>query len=306
MRRPLFATSAAFAAILCGCSAAPIADGRFNILPIERVQHAMSRAEAMYHTGRYFQGQIRYDQALRAYRAALEENPDHVAALNGMAVVEASLGQFADAETHFRQAIALAPDAAYLYNNLGYAYLREGRATEGQVAIARALELEPDNPHYAANFDTATEAIAHRRQQAATLAHFGERDAEDRAEAKSATTDRHSRIEIANGNGIRGMAARTAGLLRDFGLPAARLTNARPYRQWQTEIQYLAGHELEADRIEALLPVDARLVEISAMQRGIEVRLIVGHDLRDASGIRTADASFTLLAVAAAAGRQAP
>ena len=69
---------------------------------------------------------------------------------------------------------------------------------------------------------------------------------------------------MANGNGIRGMAARTAGLLRQFGLPSARLTNDRPFRHVQTEIQYLAGRQDSALQVSALLPVASRSAEMTA------------------------------------------
>lgn len=277
MKRTLCAGSLLVAAALSGCNAVPVADGRMHILPVERVRHAMPRADAMYQTGRYFQGQIRYDRAQQAYREALAENPDHVLALNGLAVIEASLGRFSDAEVHFQQAIALAPDAAYLYNNLGYAYLRADRPEEGQTALARARDLDPDNRHFAANFADATEALARHRQQLAAA----ESTSKNSQSPMTGMTDALAppRLEIANGNGIRGMAARTAGLLREFGMPTRRLTNAQPYRQWRTEIQYLAGRESDALRVEQILPIDARLVEMTAMQRGIELRLIVGHDL---------------------------
>lgn len=297
MTRTLFTTTAILSALLAGCSAAPVADGRLHIVAVERVQHGMARAEAMYRTGRYFQGQIRYEQAVAAYRAALAENPDHVEALNGLAVIAASRGQFADAERRFQQAIALAPAAAYLLNNLGYAYLREGRSVEAQVALARAVDLAPDNAHYRANFAQATEVLAqHKRMQHQARPNMAPQPTVSEtarapapsvsvsapvAAAGAAAPARPPRLEVANGNGVRGMAARTAGLLREIGLPASRLTNERPFRRWRTEIQYLAGHEAQARQVDMLLPVNTRLVEIPALQRGVELRVVIGHDLRD-------------------------
>lgn len=273
--RVIGSTTLLAAALLGGCSSAPVADGRLQIVPFERTRHAMGRAEAMYQTGRYYQGQVRYTHAIEAYRKALAENPDHVDALNALAVAHASLGQHAEAEQAFQQAIALAPDAAYLYNNLGYAYLRAGRIEEGQVALARALDLAPDNARYTANFAQATEALAELRRSQRALAQAARPDAGARDGGAPL------RLEVANGNGIRGMAARTAGLLRQFGLPSARLTNDRPFRHTQTEIQYVAGRQDSAQQVSKLLPVTSQLVEMPALQRGIEVRVVIGHDLPD-------------------------
>lgn len=268
MHIPRLLTTSLPALLLAGCTAAPVADGRLQIAPVERIRHAMHRSDALYQTGRYFQGQIRYEQAIAAYREALAANPDHVPALNGLAVVHASLGRFAEAEAHFQQALALAPGQAYLYNNLGYAYLRAGRVEAAQAALAKAVALAPDDDRYAANFALATETLARRHAPAIPVA------------SGAPATAAPPRLEIANGNGVRGSAARTAGLLRQHGLPAARLTNERPFLQQHTEIHYLAGRRDDAQRIDHLLPVDARLVEIRAMQRGTELRIVLGHDLR--------------------------
>lgn len=304
MKPTAFAATAIAAFVLSGCTASPIADGRLHISPVQRVQHAMHRADAMYHTGRYFQGQIRYAQAQDAYREALSANPDHVPALNGLAIIAANQGRFAEAERYFQRAIALAPDDAYLFNNLGYAYLRADRPVEGQTALAKAVDLDPDNPDYTANFAKATEALALHRQQLA--AEHARQSAMVQTAALQATTENDLRLEVANGNGVRGMAARTAGLLKAFGLPAVRLTNARPYRQSQTEIQYLAGHEHEAALVQTALPVAARLVEIATMQRGIELRVVVGHDLRSPAALHALGDGSYQIALAESAERGAP
>ncbi len=87
------------------------------------------------------------------------------------------------------------------------------------------------------------------------------------------------RLEVSNGVGITRLARRTADRLASTGLVAARLTNAKPYRQATTEIQFGAGQEQMAQALKAHLPVAAKVVAIGHLQPGIQMRLVLGHDL---------------------------
>src|SRR5207245_6424335 len=53
--------------------------------------------------------------------------------------------QRGQAETTFRKVIALAPDQALGYANLGLVHLRQGRCREAETAIRRAASLDTAN-----------------------------------------------------------------------------------------------------------------------------------------------------------------
>lgn len=280
--------SACALGLLGGCSSTPVTDARLlRIAPVERIEHSINRTDALYQTGRYYQGQIRYDKAIAAYQQVLQANPDHVDAHNALAVIHASLGQHQLAERHLKEALALAADVGYLYNNLGYAYLLQGRDAEALAALERAKALSPDSERVAVNLSVAAfrvgeqMAVAPSLVAAAQSARSGAQSVEvPRSDAGADPgTMRLVRMEVANGNGIRGMAKQTAHWLSRQGFPAARLTNHKPYRQAVTEIQYARGLKTEALRLSAALPGNAVLVAAGALQRGVQVRIVIGRDL---------------------------
>jgi len=65
-------------------------------------------------------------QAISAFRIALAQAPQTVAALNGLAIAYDRLGRSDLARQHFEMALALEPDAADIAYNLGLALVRAG------------------------------------------------------------------------------------------------------------------------------------------------------------------------------------
>ena len=60
-----------------------------------------------------------------------------------LGIVRDELRQFADAERAHREALALAPAADYLHNNLGYNLLMQGRNDAAQQEFQEALRINP-------------------------------------------------------------------------------------------------------------------------------------------------------------------
>jgi hypothetical protein len=87
------------------------------------------------------------------------------------------------------------------------------------------------------------------------------------------------KLEVSNGVGITNLARRTADRLAPTGVITARLTNARPFRQAKTEIQFVAGQNLSAQALQARLPVTAKTVTAKSLERGVQIRLVLGHDV---------------------------
>jgi tetratricopeptide (TPR) repeat protein len=86
-------------------------------------------------------------------------------------------------------------------------------------------------------------------------------------------------LEVSNGVGLRSLAGRTARQLERFGASVARVSDYRTYGKGRTEIHYLAGHVAGAKALQQRLPVEAKLVEVSKMHPGVNVRLVVGRDM---------------------------
>lgn len=86
-------------------------------------------------------------------------------------------------------------------------------------------------------------------------------------------------VEVSNGNGVRGMAAMVARYFSGQGVQQARLTNQKPFSERRTRIEYRPGSAAQAARINGLLPKAAPQVASNNLRPGIQVRLVLGHDL---------------------------
>ncbi|WP_343607600.1 LytR C-terminal domain-containing protein [Roseateles sp.] len=86
------------------------------------------------------------------------------------------------------------------------------------------------------------------------------------------------RLEVSNGMGATGMAARVEGWLSQRGLPRARLTNQPAYDVVRTRVDYAAGQAAAARCVALALPagVTTTLSERAGL-RG-DVRLVLGRD----------------------------
>ena len=93
------------------------------------------------------------EQAMDAYRKALELNPAAAGALVNLGTIHYRLRQFGEAERYYVQAIAADPAYALAEFNLGNLFDEQSRMKEAVSHYRRALEL---NPSYAdAHFNLA-------------------------------------------------------------------------------------------------------------------------------------------------------
>jgi hypothetical protein len=98
-------------------------------------------------------------------------------------------------------------------------------------------------------------------------------------------TGPHRRVEIANGNGVEGMAACVAERLRALGAAdTARLRNALPYNTATTVVRYRAGHDQAAQALarQLLRTGSGNVPAVAGVDRAdsLDVRIVLGHDLR--------------------------
>ncbi|MGH6640338.1 MAG: tetratricopeptide repeat protein [Polaromonas sp.] len=293
------------------------------------VTPAMPSHEALYTMGRAAHGAGQLTLAAQHYEQVLEKVPAHVGALNALAVIHAQSDRTDKALQLFARARQLAPGAAHVHNNTGYALLRAGQLDEAELALKRAHELDPLNGQTLQNLELLATAQAERRP-ANPVALAGQASADPRAgphlvvvapnvyelqaparpaagavqvvagstsgdpsQAQALSREvmpnhapaaagaglRGVRLEVSNGVGIANLARRTANRLAVMGVATARLTNARPYRQQKTEIQFVMGQELAAQALQSRLPMAAPAVPASRLNSGTQLRLVLGHDV---------------------------
>ena len=115
----------------------------------QRAPVATSANEA-YILGRSLHMARRFDAATASYLAALQADPKHVNARNGLATLYAELGDFAKAIPIWQQLTRDAdgqagPDSAFLFSNLGYAHFLSGDYDKALAALEKACVLDPLN-----------------------------------------------------------------------------------------------------------------------------------------------------------------
>lgn len=87
-------------------------------------------------------------------------------------------------------------------------------------------------------------------------------------------------VEISNGNGVTGMARRSATFLRNEGFTISRITNAANFNFAESRIFYQQGYaELARSLAEALPGAQDIEPETRPSRRGIGVRVVLGKDV---------------------------
>jgi tetratricopeptide (TPR) repeat protein len=88
----------------------------------------------------------RVDEAVKAYRRALEEDPDLVAALINLANIRYSRDELAEAQALYERAIALDPSYFEAHFNLGNIHHDHAQYYEAESSYREALGLNPEYP----------------------------------------------------------------------------------------------------------------------------------------------------------------
>ena len=82
-------------------------------------------------------------EALANYQKALELDPNCASAHFNLAVTLVQAGKFAEAESHYRQALPGRPTAE-THNGLGYVLARQGRTDEAIAEFRKAIDARPE------------------------------------------------------------------------------------------------------------------------------------------------------------------
>lgn len=92
--------------------------------------------------------------------------------------------------------------------------------------------------------------------------------------------DRDVEIEISNGNGVRHMARRVGGYLKEKGYQVTRLTNAQHFHFADTTIYYCNGHLQDAYQVAREIPGWNEMTKVANLGRSsIKVKVQIGKDL---------------------------
>ena len=240
--------------------------------------------------------------------------PFDVASRNGQAVLHAQRGEVRQAiaiwETLLARDVPQEPRQAYLFRNLGHAYMLAGRDADALPVLEQACLLDP---LHALSWQRLSQVLArlgqperaaHMLAQAQGLQVSRVRPAEalplappvaapaamDRIEitqsagmarlqrvAASAPEAPRPRLEILNGNGKPGMAAALARSLAGGALQVVRTGNAASFRVARTRVEYRPAQRQAARRLARQLGIHIEVV--AADCSASELRLVLGRDL---------------------------
>jgi predicted CXXCH cytochrome family protein len=115
---------------------------------IESQQAMAERPQAQLNLGNLHAELGDYEQALAAYRTALELNPDFVPAWVNQADLQRARGEEAAAEKLLRKATQRLPESGDLHHALGLSLVRQQRTAEALEELRQAARLAPDNARY--------------------------------------------------------------------------------------------------------------------------------------------------------------
>ena len=148
---------------VAGCAALdPNFARSWGIEPVQEVKHTLPSGQANYQTGRYYDGLQAWDQAIDAYRRAIDADTRNVEARNALGVALAQRGSLAEAALTLREAIALDPGRAHVHNNLGQVLMLAGQSREAVRALETAVKLQPFNSNALANLRAAMAQVDER------------------------------------------------------------------------------------------------------------------------------------------------
>lgn len=86
-------------------------------------------------------------------------------------------------------------------------------------------------------------------------------------------------LEVFNGNGISGMAARMRDYLQTQGVRVVRIRNADHFQYPRTVIYYRPGYSEAAELLAERLPVDCEIIRVDPLAMpGAKTRMIIGKD----------------------------
>ncbi|MEM1411714.1 MAG: tetratricopeptide repeat protein [Pseudomonadota bacterium] len=85
------------------------------------------------------------DEAGRAFRQALDINPNHTASLNGLAFIELAAGRLEAAEHYVDQVLAEDPENAQALTYKGTVVLEQGEPDTAMIYLQEALRVDPES-----------------------------------------------------------------------------------------------------------------------------------------------------------------
>jgi tetratricopeptide (TPR) repeat protein len=102
----------------------------------------MATKEDLYDSAVDLFGEGKLDEAIAAYREALEQDPDYVDALHGLAMAYSSKEAYDEAIAVGKRVVELTPDDILAHTSLSMFYQQKGMIAEAEAEGAKARMLD--------------------------------------------------------------------------------------------------------------------------------------------------------------------
>ena len=245
-------------------------------------------AEARNAMATIYSQQGNFAKAETSLREAVAQNPNAAHLRNNLGYVYFLQRNYSAAATEFRAALKLEPQNEWARNNLEMAQAGlvkqpekvAERAKPKPTPTATTIPLDMQNSIVPLDVwsDVDQSKVAKPAPAAtAALAVTGTPSAPIKPPELISTNS--FRLELSNGSGIPGLAARLSKVLTRLGIPVQLVTNERPYKQVVTAIQYRNGYEYDAKNLRDKLRGQAMISQVTT-KRPVDIRVVLGKDLK--------------------------
>ena len=233
-----------------------------------------------------------HDRAVASLRRASALAPPRAARLNNLGYALLLDGRNDEARSVLLEALALEPQHAQAQTNLSGLEPVLAVATPLPDALSVAKDLQTvASPQTADGIRLITQPTIGPLPLNSTpgtnaMAPVIATEAQSALSEEARPVNLHAvRIQIANGNGIPGMAAWLASRLRRSGLEnAMHLSNLPPYDSPRTVVHYRSGFAEQAREIARRTQPGAMVAQQPGDARGADVRVVIGRDARHQAG----------------------
>lgn len=228
------------------------------------------------------------------------ENPDTAYLVGNLGYVLFLGGQYQAAQTELEKAVALDPQDGRAWHNLGSVMEKLGQPerARGMFSYARTAAIKDRAAADRPVLQNASPSMDGRREMSRVeiaqpapgiyeVRIIGAMQEAPSLKSKETHSDALlDRVEISNGNGMNGMAKAMSRIVADGGLHVVRLTNQKHFQVRQSRIEYKNGHEDAARALATMLARPIRFVRRSGSLASVDIRLVLGRDMRDAKAAR--------------------
>ena len=198
---------------------------------------------------------LQYDRAAPIIHDYLQRHPHEFEALYFAGLVERGLGNYAEAERDFRQAVALNPNHAEAHYNLGFVLARLGKPAEARPELEKALQLNPDSSE--ARFQLAAVLRTLGQQNAAheELNILQQKKAATVKQDVAAVSASQANQDLQSGDPQKAVALYRASLANDPN-------NAKTYYDLALALDRLSDFSAEREALEKAQSLDGTLAPV--------------------------------------------